>query len=381
VKRLNLRSQSWQIIRSFVKWGNEFLELLIDPGASNIVGLKKLPEHTVWPKTDKMGNRIPGYEQRPEQMPTGSAAISFEEWEIVHFAFGAIDGYLGTPLLKKARRNWKRLNLAEDFTAAARIMRAFMKIVHRVPVNSDWSVEQQQQAIESYKKMMKERKLFDQDAGTVTLDQNPDTVFTDYFIPDDGSGRGNVDMLDPENSQLQNIKDVEHFQDRLITATTVPKRYYPFEGSVPKLSEGGGQAEDKNFACTLMFCQMIFKQGISLIFDRQLILKGINPIDVRYVIRMGEINTTDQLREAQTEMALANTMKIILANYPEMADNIEVMLREYTRMSDASKEKVRGVEIKPREYTPAIPGRNGGNMPDDRSSVPGMGNPDARTKI
>lgn len=386
IKRLRLREDCWQIVRRFVKWGNEFREVLIDPQTLNIMALKELPEHTMWPNVDEMGTRQPGYKQIPENATTITEGIQFAEWEILHFAFGERNGYLGTPLLGCARKNWKRINLAEDMTAAARIIRAFMKIVHRVPVNSDWSMPQQQEAIEIYKKNMSKRNVFDQDENTLGQENAPQSVFTDFFIPDDGSKRGGVEMLDPENAQLQNINDIKHFIDRLIAASSIPKRYFPFEGSTPKLSEGGGNAEDKHFACTLMRCQMIVKQVFSELFDRQLLLKGINPEQVRYVIRMSSINVTDELREAQTELALADTMDTLLAKYPELRDYPEVMFREFTRMSDASKSSLAGMKLKELpELGDGNPGENTEGKParkrDKRTQLPGMGNPDARKKI
>lgn len=376
IKRLDLRQESWQIVRAFVKWGNEFREVIIGPDGSDIVGFAQRPEHTMWPNTDPNGNRVPGYKQIPEHTPTSGASINFAEWEVIHFAFGEKDGYLGTPLLKCARKNWKRLNIAEDSTAVARLIRAFMKIIHKVPVSPDWGPEEQRNAIQLYKDQMTKMPLFDQGTGTMDQTDWPTTVQTDLYIADDGSKRGGVEMLDPENAQLQNISDIRYFLDRFITGTTIPKRYFPFEGSVPKLSEGGGQAEDKNFACTLMFCQMVLKAGYAKLFDRQLILKGLDPSRFRYVMRMGDINTTDQLRVAQTQAALAGAMERLLGRYPELREHVDVILQEYTRMSDASLSKLSKVKIEkelPADTAPAA------NRP--KTQLPGMGNKEARSQL
>lgn len=375
IQRCGLRAWTWQIIRRFTKYGNEFDEVLVDWDGRNIVGLKQLPEHTVWPNTDDKGTRIPGYEQRPENMLTGKP-VQFKEWEILHFAFGELDGYLGTPLLGCARKNWLRLQLAEDSTASARLLRAFMKLVHRVPVNPDWTPEQKQAAIQNYKDKMTKLGVFNQGNDGLENQANPMTVSTDLYLPDDGSSRGGVEMLDPENAQLQNTSDLQYFLNRLITATTIPKRYFPFEGSTPKLSEGGGQAEDKHFACTLMFCQMLLKAGFAELFNRQLILKGIDPNSVRYVMRMAEINTTDQLRAAQTDMILGRAMESFLKLYPEARQNIDIMLREYTTMSDASKQVLMGLEIKDK-----APEDDDEPEDDKRVTVPGAGNKEAKGKV
>lgn len=377
-KRLNMQNEVWQIVRRFVKYGDEFRELLIDAGTLDITGLKQLPEQTMFPNIDDMGNRVPGYTQVIEGVSVDTKSVSFSEWEILQLSFGEIDGYKGTPLLDCARKNWKRLNLAEDATALARLVRAFMKIIHKVPTSSNWNHIQQQQAIDDYKKKMTKLNVFTQSPNSYEAQDWPQTVATDFYTPDDGSGRGGIEMLDPENAQLQNIRDIEHFVDRLITATHIPKRYFPFEGSTPKLSEGGGNAEDKNFACLLVLCQNILKQGLAQLYDRQLAMKGIDPSQIRYVFRMADINTVDQLRMAQTELALTKSMELLIGKFPELRTKAEVILREYTRMSDAALVELSSVDltVTPESEKPA------GNNIDSRVQLPGTGvGPEVRSKV
>ena len=314
IERLGLRNMSggaWQIIRRGVKWGNDPYEIVFerdkDGGLERIGLLKPLPEHTVWPNVGPKGDRMPGYVQRMPQMPSTEGGVAFEEYELVLFTFGDEDGYLGTPLMVASRKNWKRLNLAEDSTALARLTRAFAKLIHRVPVNSSDSNDKKNQAIDDYMDKMGKVKIWDQSDETIGMMGNPTDVLTNFYIPDDGTNRGGVEMLDPENAQLQNIKDIEHFQDRLIAATTVPKRYFPFEGSTPKLSEGGGDAEDKNFACTLLMTHAMLQAGLNKLFSIELVLHGIDPREYRFVYAMAPLNTADLLKAAQTAAAKAES--------------------------------------------------------------------------
>lgn len=374
-QRLDLRPESWQIARRTPKFGNEFREVVIDWDKLEVADFKLLPEHTMWPNVDKAGNRIPGYQQRLDGNVAGKP-IEFTDFEVIHFAFGELDGYLGTPLAGSARKNWKRLNMAEDVTAIARLIRAFVKFVHKVPVRGQ-SVKDDQEAITAYKDKITKIGVFNQDAKSIENWEAPTDVKSDFFIPDDGSKRGGVDMLDPRNDQLKDMTDVEYFRDVHIAALTVPKRYYPFESATPKLSEGGGSSEDKHFACTLMLLQMILRKGFAALFDRQLLLKGIDPRSVRYIIRMGDINTTDQLRTAQTQLALSKVAQAWLEMYPEMRGKLNVMLREFGRLSDASLSVLSAMEVsdtKPVDPTekPAI---------DDRTSLSDPGNSGERMKV
>jgi hypothetical protein len=389
-RRLGLRMGAYQIVRRMLKFGNEFVEPIVDWDRMEIAGLKNLPEQTIWPRVNDRGDRIGGWVQRPEwSVGTDTKEIEFAEWELVHFAFGEQVSHLGTPLMKSARRNWKRLSMMEDATAVARMVRSFVKRLHKVPVASGWSTADKQKAIDAYKESIAKRPVWDQDLMTLEKERDPMTVLTDFFVPDDGSKRGGIEMLDPENAQLQNIRDVEHFMGRLITATHMPKRYFPFEGATPKLSEGGGTAEDKHYACLLMMCQTILREGLVKLFGIQLILAGIDPRRVRLVMRMGNISTVDQFKSAQTQLALSGTMERFLKQYPELRGELAVILREFTRMSDASMRDLLKVEIGEAETgelrveSPEAEGTggNGKKTGDGRVQLPGAGNPEARTKL
>jgi hypothetical protein len=374
IERTNLRREIWQIARRTVKHGNEFRELAIDWDTFEIMELRLRPEHTMWPLVNDKGDRIPGFEQRLEHGI--GEPIRFKEGEIIHWAFGELDGYLGTPLLGCARKNWRRLNMAEDATFLGRLFKMCARFIHRVPVNPNDSPADKQKAIDAYKDAMTKLAVFNSESTSIEKWEMPETVNTNFFIPDDGSNRGGVDMHDPQNAQLQHLADLEYGLNRLITATGIPKRYFPFEGATPKLSEGGGSAEDKHFACTIMFLQMVLKAGMKELFDRQLLLKGIDPRTVRYVIRMADISTTDQFRRAQKQLTLAKAMEILLKEYPEAREHIAVILREFSDISDASFDVLSKVEVEEKpEPTTALPD-------DDRAQLPGAGaGPEARTKV
>jgi hypothetical protein len=376
IRRTDLRPELWQVARRTPEFGNEFRENLID--GDEIVELKLLPEHTMWPLMDARGNRIPGYVQRLENGI--SDPIAFSELEIIHFKFGELDGFLGTPLFGCARKDWKRLNMSEDVTAIARLESLGARWIYDVPVGTNDPPEKQQAAINAFKANMTQMDYWNQSNNSIEKWETPKGIVRDVFLPNDGSNRGGVTMLDPNNTQLTNLADLEYFLNRLITASRIPKRYFPFEGSTPKLSEGGGTSEDKHFACALMSLQMSLKQGMTQLFDRQLLLKGIDPSSVRYVIRMADINTTDQLRRAQTQVAAIKAMQILLAEYPELREELPVMLREFAQMSDASFSTLSKVKVEPKPE-PVVPVADPNPAPDNRTPIPGMGNPDAKANI
>jgi hypothetical protein len=391
MERIDLRGKTWQIIREGVHYGNDVNEIV--PRVENgrwvqIDGLKRLPEHTIWPLKDKRGGRIPGYIQRLENSPDMGGDVIFAEYEILHFMFGCEENYLGTPLFSAARKSWKRLNMAEDATAIARLYRAFMKFLHKVPVRAEDPIQKQQESIDAYKKAINERQIWNSTDGAKVIEQDPITVKTDFYIPDDGSGRGGVEMFDPENAQLQNVNDILHFLRRLVTASTVPWRYFPFEGSTPKLSEGGGTAEDVTFACTLLMTHMMVQKGFNKLFGIELVLHGIDPGKFRIEYQMAPLNTIDLLRAAQRDKARSATLSDLAQLMPGIVEHPDVILREFTSLSDISVKSLladgklsEGVkEALIRKMTPTS-AAGGDEETDNRVTVPGGGTPEAKEKL
>lgn len=375
IDRADLRPELWQIDLHTPLFGNEFREVLLDQNTFDIMGLKQLPEHTMWPNLDKMGTRIPGYQQRLDSVYS-EAPINFAENEILHFTWGRIKSGLGTPQLSCARTNWNRFNLSMDMLAIARVeMQA--RYDHAVAVTPNAGFNAWQESIEAYKKNMTSLDHFNEKSLSIEKWKLPTSILRHFFRPDDGSGRGGIQILDPQNTQLVHLEDIMLSLDLLLSALGIPKRFFPFEGSTPKLSEGGGTAEDRHFACLIMALQMVTKRGLKQLFDLQLALKGIDPTSVRYIIRMADINVTDQLRAAQTKVALATTVDKWLKNYPEMRNELPVLIREFMPISDASVSTLSAVKVEEAKQEPQPPVAN---VPDDRTQLPGSGSDD-RIKV
>ena len=70
-EKLDLGTQSNQIVRSFVKGGAEYRELVFDDNLQ-VARFKHLPSYQIWPNLDGLGNKIPGYEQRKSGTKPGS---------------------------------------------------------------------------------------------------------------------------------------------------------------------------------------------------------------------------------------------------------------------------------------------------------------------
>lgn len=340
IERCDLRPKAWDIVRDCVQYGNDFEAIAYDstPDGSlvRIAGLKQRPEHTMYLNKAENGDIIPGYTQRLPNAPSTEPNATFDEHQCIHFKFGKTREGYGTGLFYSARRNWRRLSLAEDATAAARLMRAFVKFVHYIPVGTNDPPEKKREAVRQYKEYTTEKAIFNTETSALENKNWPTNVATDWYTWEDGQKRARIEMLDPANAQLANMNDVKYFLDRLLVAAKVPRRYYPIEGGTAKLSEGGGTSEDVNFACVVLRAQMMLQTGYQKLLAIELFLHGFDPKDFRFVFRMATPNNTDALRGAQTDLAKVKTMSELVKVYPGLRDEYGVMLKEYTQMSDAS---------------------------------------------
>lgn len=230
-------------IRGLIKGGNRFGEAVYSPGMQ----FKYLhPINQAWSvfiNQDKHGVLMGGdplakkinfcaYDQRDN---AGGFLAGFWPYQILHWRVSPVDAHgHGTPHLKSARRNWLRLQKLEDYAAVARLIRAYLKYVHYVPVSDLVNDKMVHKAINQYKKSMLKAEINSISGGVLQRSQknNPYDVATDFFIPVSETSKGRVEMLDPTNTQLTNLADLEYAQNRLMGRLIVPKARMNLERDV-----------------------------------------------------------------------------------------------------------------------------------------------------
>jgi Bacteriophage T4-like portal protein (Gp20) len=336
--RLGLKEKATDICRKMVKHGNEFREIIVAPyrGSFHVVRLKEdLPAYQFISNRDQFGNVNPDapWIQREDGTITGRNDIQFKPWQLVHWHYGEM--HLGTaiPKLKSARRNWKRLCTVEDSMAQARMNRAYSKLIHRVPVEDSDDDETQGKKVARYKQLIQKKEFLSWATGQKGELENPLTVETDFFLPDDGSGRGGIETIDPKNNQLSDIPDVNYALNRLIARLGVPRKYLSIPEEGGKMNSSAGDNEEKQFARQVRNIQMAFRHGLRIICNLELILQEIDPLDPKntFLIEMAEVNGDDQYRQAQRNMTNAAAAERFLKMF-DMPE--EVYLRKFMQLSD-----------------------------------------------
>lgn len=355
--RLALGTEAWQIVRNFVRNGEEYREVVVDD-RDRVARFKSLPSYTIAPKTDDYGNQIPGWVQYPD---TGAGygtfserkTIPFESWQIIDFIYGAKRGHYGTGLMLPARRTWKRLQQIEDGMAIARQLRAYDKLLHRVPVKPEWNDVRVQEAVRNYKENMTKRKVLDSNSNERMVNR-PLTVETDFYIPEDGTKRGNIELISSTNAQLAHIADVEYHQKLLLARTKVPRKFLNLgRGEKGVLTDGSLTAEDIQFARTLRGAQAILRRGYLQLGAFMLFLQGYDARDLGLTIRMAKISTTDALQDAKIALTWAQSAQVLAALLGGLPP--ELLMTHYMQLDEREQGVLRSFVATANPVVPGTP--------------------------
>ena len=314
--RIGLDFDLYQIAREMYPHGTIFREVIIDRALGQVKMFKQTVPYMIYPKMTDNGDKQPGWIIKTDKDMYNDTGAELEEWQIVPFFYGAKRGFLTVPPLASARSGWKRLNAMEDGMAVARLVRAYDKYVHRVPVEKSWTPQEITATIKKYKDFITKRKLMQSD-GQMAQNDTPLDVQSDFFLADDGSNRGGVDVLSSNNIQLGNLNDVYFHREKLLARLKVPVAYLQIQSSMKSHLRAGGNMDsvDIQYARTLRSVQASLRRGIGRLCDIELLLHGIVPTKGLYYLNLPEINTKDLAEEARIELTYAQAAAFFIESF------------------------------------------------------------------
>lgn len=364
--RIGLSEQVWQFAHGLKAFGNEFVENVIGPvdGGLGIVELKELPEQQLFRQVDSRGNlgrddkgqEVSPYVQRIAPLGYGGpSAVEFQRWQVTHFAARPLrPGGYGTAQMASARRLWKALQYTDTSLFIARIVRAYSRLAHHIPVPAGATQAQVQERIRDYKKGATRTDVVEW-SGDQRLPSDmvePLGVDRDWFMPlifkaDGTSIKGEIDLLDPKNDALTEIKDVEYAQNKLFVRLGVPKALLGLERDVnakATLTEQGRQ-----FARRVRAAQIAMVKGLKEICDLELLLNGMIPSEAEYDVEFPMVNVRDEETEAAVELVRAQVAKVL----DELgAIDKDAVRSFYTRLTD---EEIKDIEDRITSQPPPKP--------------------------
>lgn len=316
-KRTRLDLLVRPVLRSVLKYGDEFVEIVLSENG-DVVYLQPLPVDTMIVRTDEH-NRLKTGKEAPiggeREFPAaywqvdaaGRTLAGWYPWEMAHLKYR--DSWKGqyseTSLFEDIRGKWHKLRVMEESMAVARMVRAYMRLKHKLDVTGKDDVQQKEYLKDYMDRIRKTKLVADETTGSRGAETRVWGVDEDLFVTTgyrqvpDGTSQpmlGDVEMMDPQNTGIRFIPDVEHIQRGLFTRVSGESVGLP------------GDREDigmQDIATSRFYqwCQkgILEAQLIRPVFDLALSLKGYSVGEEAYKIKWPKVVIESSWRFADAE--------------------------------------------------------------------------------
>lgn len=327
MQRTDLNGQScWDIVRDMVRKGNVFTETVISEDMTQIDAVRQFQNSwQIEKNVDDSGNLRSGDPQvamnDPRQANTaaytqindmGSVVAAFWPYQIVHWGFGPLaGGVYHKPMGEAGIVNWKRLNAGLDSLGVARIIRCWDANIHVIPMPAGLNADEVAEKVREYQENNETDQFTTYDASSGNFQSTPRNAPTDvardYYMPafytSDGKViPGDIKKLQPSTAALSELGDIELAIGVLICTWGMPIEILGLDlGNKPmvdKTKEEGMEAFSKQIK-RLQFSHAI---GLKTLFDLELLLHGINPLQPLYKIKYPSIIPQTAETEAKIMM-------------------------------------------------------------------------------
>lgn len=294
-KMLNVNRNAWTWFKNLCIYGDQFMELVIDPenpklGVFRVV---PLPPETMY-RIETVKSKLIEFQQSKEgpdyqAIVRGSVtelsdtelnqttAIRFAPNQIVHFRIGddrrTFYPY-GQSLVEPARAPAHSLRLMEDAMVVYRLVRAPERRVFYIDVGQ-LPPNKAEAFIDRLKDQFRKRKVANNSgsAGANQVEERwmPPAQDEDYWLPIRPNSNTRIDTLAGAEN-LGEIDDAVYFRNKLLTALNFPKNY--FNNEDPGATRITLSAQDVKFARMIERLQSSFEDGLMEIAERHLHLRG-----------------------------------------------------------------------------------------------------------
>jgi Bacteriophage T4-like portal protein (Gp20) len=363
-KRLRLDEEIWEIVRSLVKYGNDYEEMLVtDQG---VVGLNFLPAPTVrrveGPRGELYGfvqdfkGRF-GYSPQEFQkilaqrtdairqaMQPGSArppgnllqrVSALEPWEVAHLRLRGKHrrSVYGYSVLEPARWIWKRLMLLEDAAMIYRLQRAPERFAFYVDVG-DLPPAEALAFVNKIRQQHKKKRFVNPSTGKLDMKFEPLSQDDDFWVPVRKGVEGTrIEVLG--GPSWQHMDDVEYFQTKMFSALKVPKAYLAQDESTARAVLS---SEDVRFARSVLRVQREVRNGLRKVSRTHLAALNIDPYAYEYTIHMTVPSAIFELAQLEVRNARADlasrmkehvSLRWVLENVYQLSDDdIKLIIQE-----------------------------------------------------
>jgi len=393
VTETNLDMFMWDIIRNMCKYGDCFVENIVDlnnPDAG-IQRLKVLNPVFLFRREDRFGYLKGFVQEVPESTSQAynqgmshikkKSIIELDRHQLVQFRLHNSDSNYypyGKSILAPATRAWKSLRMMEDAMLIYRLHRAPERRIFYIETGNlpQTKVEM---FMERIKAKFKKEKFFNTETGNADEQYNPLSGEEDFFVPIKNGQGTKIDTL-PGAQNLGEIDDVRYFRDKVLAAMKIPKDFIVEQDKSPERKANLSQLDAK-FAKAVMRVQRDTEVGLNTLIKRHLELRKF-PADLVKSLRIKLAPPSDIAEKRKLELAEQQTRVVQAVKGLEMFSK-EYIFKNFYNFNDREIEEVNEqreneVQQQQEEQAMAAPGgapapAPGGGAPPPAKSEPDQG--------
>ena len=343
--KIHLERDYWDIIRNMVKYGDCFMETIIDINnpKKGLQRMKVLNPNFIIRVENEYGYLTDFLQEIPESNDwaaygsvadnmAGTKFITLDRNQIVHFRLRTSDpGFYpyGKSIAALAIRVFRSLKLMEDAMLIYRLSRAPERRIFYIDV-ANMPATKAEMFIEKVKEKFKKEKYYDNNTGQIDSRYNPLSADEDFYVPTRGSQGTKIDTL-PGAQNLGEVDDVRYFRDKLLAALKIPKDYIVEKDKSPERKANLSQLDAK-FARVIGRVQQQAEIGLEQIARRHLALVGFPAHLIKEVkIQLPDCSDVFTKRKMEIDEQKARVVQAVvgLQLFPK-----ETIYKEFYDMTD-----------------------------------------------
>ena len=389
---IKLKNFIWDITRNAVKYGDCFIELVVDLDEikKGVQKIKILDPNYIYRIENEHGILTDFLQEIPLQTDntlfgkagstTGQKVIiPLDKNQIVHFRLFSSDPTYypyGKSIAAAARSVYKSLKMMEDAMLIYRLSRAPERRIFYVDTGN-LPASKAQMYLEEQKSKFKKEKYFNRQTGQIDARFNPLSQDEDFFVAVNGKGSGTkIDTLKGAEN-LGEVDDVKYFRDKLLATLKIPKDYIVEKDQSPERKANLSQLDVK-FARVVLRVQQCIEIGLETIAKRHLVIKGFPPLSVsKLKIKLPEPSDMSAKRQLDIDEQKARLVQAVkgLNIFP-----LEYIYKEYYQLNDQEIEELKS-KLEEQSKDPIMSAIAAGMppgqpmMPGAPGMAPGMGAP------
>ena len=344
VQETDLDKYLWDIIRNMCKYGDCFVENIVDINNPNagIQRLKILNPVFIFRREDKYGYLKGFIQEVPKstaqaQQYTGDKlgkknTIQLDRNQLIHFRLHTSDSNYypyGKSICAPGVRAWRSLRMMEDAMLIYRLHRAPERRIFYIDTGNlpQTKVEM---FMERIKAKFKKEKFFNNETGNADERFNPLAAEEDFFVPMKNGQGTKIETL-PGAQNLGEIDDVRYFRDKVLASMKIPKDFIVEKDKSPERKANLSQLDAK-FAKAVMRVQRDAEVCLETLIKRHLELRQfpkslVNPIKIKLA------PPSDLSEKRKLELAEQKTRVVQAVKGLELFSN-EYIYKNFYKMSD-----------------------------------------------